>query len=226
MPPAPAPTHDVASDGSLCLPFVRDLGVSGASISVVGFGGRQSSICSSGAFAARADALQFDLGEGPRWEALSSRTPVLCPDLTGSENTSWPIFLAAARELGVHAVFSFPMLMGAALVGVVDLYSVATVTSDPAFVAQAKLLTGRVASAAVQKALHSAEDHRSDESILAPSLRREVHQATGMIISQLDVSASEAFSRLQGYAFATGATLQDVAHKVVARTIDFARLPD
>ena len=61
---------------------------------------------------------------------------------------------------------------------------------------------------------------------MAPALRREVHQATGMIIAQLDATPTEAFSRLRAYAFASGRSVGDVAADVVHRRLNFAELPD
>ena len=225
MVPGPAPLADVSSD-SLCLRFVQELNVSGASISVSSNPTRQSTVCVSDSRAARIDALQFELGEGPRWDALTLRAPVLCPDLAGTDRTRWPIFLAAVDELGVGALFSFPMIMGAAVVGVADLYCVVPRAVDQDFSSRALMLTGRIASTAVQKALYSAESHTARETVMTPAMRREIHQATGMILSQLDVSATEAFSRLQGYAFAAEQTIDEIAHHVVERTLRFDDIPD
>jgi hypothetical protein len=133
---------------------------------------------------------------------------------------------AAARALRVGAIFAFPMVMGAALVGVVDLYCTRSQPADQDFMSTASLLAGRVASAAVHTALHEAEDHRSVETPLAPALRREVHQATGRIMSPVTVSATEAFSRVRGYAFVTGRPIDAIAHDVVDRTLDFTGMHD
>lgn len=224
MVPVSADVLGTAPPSSLCSAFVNDLAVSAASITVFGFGGRQSTVCVSDAFAARVDALQFELGEGPRWEALSSRAPVLYPNLADA-STPWPILKQAAQAIGVAALFAFPMVMGAAIVGIVDLYCTKPHSADRDFVSRATLLAGHVSSAAVQLALKSAENHMSLESPLAPALRREVHQATGMIVSQLNVSATEAFSRLQGYAFSVGRPIEEVSHDVVERLISFTNLP-
>ncbi len=215
------PPHPLVEFGheSLCALFVTELEITGASISVSGRHGRQSTVCASGPLAARLDALHFELGEGPRWEVLASRTAVLYPDLACVTDCRCPIFLGAARGLGVESMFSLPMLMGAALVGVVDLYSTSPRTADREFISHGTRLTAFVAGSAVQNALHSAENHSSLESILSPALRREVHQATGMIISQLGVTATEAFARLQAHAFSSGKTIQEVAHYVVARAL-------
>ncbi len=222
----PPDGRPMPSSGSLCATFVDDLGVSGASISVGSYGGRQSSICSSDATVARAEALQFQLGEGPRWDALSSRVPVFATDLNAGTEERWPMLVDGMRGLGIQSIFAFPMLMGAALVGVVDLYSTTPRSVDKEFIAKASLRAGRVAMGAVQRALRSATDPASEESPMAPALRREVHQATGMIIAQLDVSATAAFARLQGHAFATERPIDDIAHEVVMGRLAFDDLPD
>lgn len=49
----------------------------------------------------------------------------------------------------------------------------------------------------------------------------EVHPATGMVLTQLGVSAQEAFARLRAYAFAEDPLLRDVAREVVARWLRF-----
>lgn len=212
-------------EASLCLPIVRELGVSGASISVSSDPKRQSTVCASDPVAARIDALQLELGEGPRWTALSSRAPALCADLRGQGHTQWPVFTEAVGHLDVRAVFSFPMIMGAAVVGVVDVYCRNPRPVDPHFLSLASLLAGRAASGAVQIALQSAERETSQESSMAPAMRREVHQATGVLISQLRVSATEAFARLRGHAFVTNQSIEEVAHEIVERRLRLDDLP-
>jgi hypothetical protein len=49
----------------------------------------------------------------------------------------------------------------------------------------------------------------------------EVHQATGMVQVQLNVSTEEALLRLRARAFADGRPLRDVAADVVARRLRF-----
>lgn len=212
--------------GSLCEAFVDLPGVSGASISVVSYGGRQSTICSSDPTMARAEALQFERGEGPHWDALASRAPIIAADLSATTEQRWPLLIGSVRELGIEAMFAFPMMMGAALVGVVDLYSHTARAVDAEFTARASVLAGRVAMRAVQQALRSAVDPVPAETAMAPALRREVHQATGMLIAQLDISATAAFARLQGHAFVTERAIDDIAHDVVTGRLNFDELPD
>jgi hypothetical protein len=51
--------------------------------------------------------------------------------------------------------------------------------------------------------------------------RAEIHQATGMVLAQLGISATEALARLRGYAFVEQQLLIDVARDVVARRLRF-----
>lgn len=209
---------DVAA-ARLWSPFVELLPVTGASISVVGAPG-QSTLGASDAVAARVEELQFELGEGPHWEALRSGEPVLVPDVRESD-VAWPIFGTAVHLLGIGALFAFPLTMGAATVGVVDLYRVTPGALDGRAVATARTLATAAAGSALRLASRAADEDASPLGQLSPELRREVHQATGMVLVQLDVSAGEALARLQAHAFATGQTLGDVAREVVARRLRF-----
>jgi AmiR/NasT family two-component response regulator len=61
---------------------------------------------------------------------------------------------------------------------------------------------------------------------MAPAMRREVHQATGMVQAQLEVSATEAFSRLRAHAYSAERPIEDVARDVVRRELDFSTFTD
>jgi GAF domain/ANTAR domain len=211
---------------SLCAPFIELLPITGVSIAVFDEEGRQSTICSSDATATRLEELQFDLGEGPHWEALRTGQPVLVANVMRGPNDSWPIFADAVRDLDVGALFAFPMLMGAVTVGVVDLYRSVPESFDSGAFGIALSLSARVARRAVHEALQLAKDDSAEHTIEAPAMRREVHQATGMILVQLGVSASEAFFRLRAHSFANGRSVQDTARDVVARRLNFSDLRD
>jgi hypothetical protein len=212
--------------GDLCSPFVELLPVSGASISVFGLDGRQSTVCASDETATRLEEMQFDLAEGPHWDVLRSGRPVASADLAAEEHTRWPVFAGAVLQLGVRALFAFPLTLGAVTVGVVDLYRTAPGGLGGVGTATAISLSRRVAGSAVRAAIRSAGDEAPAEQVRAPAMRREVHQAIGMILVQLDTNATEAFARLRAHAFASDRSVPDVARDVVARRIDFSLLPD
>jgi AmiR/NasT family two-component response regulator len=51
--------------------------------------------------------------------------------------------------------------------------------------------------------------------------RAEIHQATGMVLAQLDISADAALARLRAHAFVEQRLLIDVARDVVGRRLRF-----
>lgn len=214
-----------ASSDALHAGFLTHLPVDGASVSVVTVTGNQSTVSSSDALATHLEELQYDLGEGPHWWALKTKAPVLVPDVRSGSHAQWPMFGHAVAETRARALFSFPLCLGAAVVGVVDLHRLSPGALSDLEVTRAVALASAVAGKAVQYAAADADSDGRDDSTLVSGTRREVHQATGMVLVQLDTSATEAMSRLRGYAYATGRSVKDVASDVVARRIDFTEPP-
>jgi hypothetical protein len=218
------PFSQSGSADALCRKFVIALPVDGASISVFGTSGRQTTIAASDLLAATLDELQFDLGEGPHWQAMDTARAVLVADLASSLSSAWPMFASAALAHGVNAMFALPLRLGAVVIGAVDLYRLEAGPLDFEEIQAAERLARRAASESVRLAVQSARaDARPDA---APAFRREVHQAVGMIVVQLDTTATDAFARLRAYSFATGRPLRDLALDVVHRRLDFSTLPD
>lgn len=218
----------------LCRVAARDLDASGVGVSVMSEGGDQLSTAASGPEHELVEELQFVTGEGPCIDAFTSRRPVLAPDLAAAARR-WPGYAPAAQGHGVRAVFAFPMQVGAARLGAIDVYR-ETVgdLSKPAVAravtfceaalwslldAQGAAEVGRADSAATRRrdlrgmsstALHGAQEDRL-----------EVYQAQGMISIQLGVPIAEASSRLRAYAYAHERRVSDVARDVVARRLQF-----
>jgi hypothetical protein len=123
-------------------------------------------------------------------------------------------------------MYAFPLEVGAIKVGVLDLYR-----QDPEPL-DAKDFAEAVAVAELVTAilLTVGRDGVVTESLGPwwdqPLTTREVHQATGMIVAQLGVPAHEAFVRMQGFAYANGRMLSDVAHAVVGRRLRFDEIPE
>ena len=224
--PSTEGTAVTADPADLCQPFIGGLDVTGVSIAVFGPHGGESTICSSDTVAARIDELQFELGEGPQWATLKTGTPTFIPDVPDDPHAGWPMFGASMRTLDVGALFVFPLFMGAVTVGAVGLYRRTTGGLSPQDLDRAVSLASAVAGIAVRHAVAGAGDDIATESVMAPAMRREVHQATGMILVQLDVTATIAYSRLKAYAFATGRTVQEIAHDVVTGQLSFRFLPE
>ena len=209
----------------LCGLFLSALPVSGVSVTVVTVSGVRMALCSSGVVAARIDELQFELGEGPQSLVVRSGQIVMVPDVASGGHDEWPVLGAALGELPVGAIFCVPMRMGAVTVGVATLYSETPSMLNFEQQATALMIASAIAGGAVQQAMVSAIDEVAVESVAAPALRREVHQATGIVLVQLNTTATVAYARIQAYAFANGITVQTVARDVVAGSLTFENAP-
>lgn len=207
----------------LAAPFLDMLPISGAAISVFDQSRRASLVHSTDGTAARLEEMHFDLGEGPLFDAFAGAVMVSVPDLTATDR--WPAFLHGAAELDVGAIFVFPLMLGAACTGAVTCYRTTPGTLDDDEAEIGASLSRAIAGPASLQAIVLAQDEPVDNEHPLES-RREVHQATGMVLWQLNITATDAFARIRAYAFSSGRTVQEVAHDVVSRRLNFAELSE
>jgi hypothetical protein len=211
--------------GGLCAKFLTALPISGVGISVFSGLAPETLVCASNTVSARIDELQFDLGEGPRWVALETRKPVLLPYVRTGPDPAWPVFAKALRDLDVSALFVFPLVLGAVDIGVAELYSSRPGPLSPADHSTALQLADAATWQLLRQLLTLAPAEGTDAPLDgSPLSRREVHQATGMVLAQTGTSATDALLLLRAHAFAQGRTVREVARDVVARTLDFTSI--
>ncbi|ALO67759.1 antitermination regulator [Arthrobacter alpinus] len=212
----------------LCATFLAKLPISGISISAFPGHAPETSICASDPTAARLDELQFDLGEGPRWEALQTRQPVLLPNVKLDGHRAWPVFAKAILDYDVAAIFVFPLQLGAMDIGVIELYSSTPGSLRPADHSLALQLSDAAAWQLLRHILTVAPGGTGNptdpDREKSPFSRREVHQATGMVLAQAGTSATDALLLLRAHAFSQGRTVREVSRDVVNRKLDFTPL--
>ncbi|MCU1417356.1 MAG: hypothetical protein JWP32_1530 [Schumannella sp.] len=201
-------------------PFVDVFPVSGAAVSTVGAVMGSETLAASDELAARLDELQFDLTEGPCWEAISGRRPVLEPAMSERPRREWPAFAAAASDYGVSSIFAFPLLVGALPIGAVDLYSIPPVSLTTEQCRQAMVMSDIIGRHVLRRAIETGSLPDAEPEPGAFS-RRVIHQATGVVIAQLRVAPDDALLIIQGHAFATGHPMKDVARAIVDGDLAF-----
>lgn len=211
------------SPAGYCRPFLDLFPVSGASVSTIGELLGSETVSASDELAVLLDELQFDLGEGPCWEALRHRQPVLAPDVH-SRADAWPAFASAIRDQPLSSMFAFPLTVGPLRFGAVDLYSREPVVLDRTQAQQADAMAEVVGRQVLRQALDSV-GHDYDHAGNAYS-RRILHQATGMVLAQLDISADDARLVIHGHAYAASRTTMDVAQEIIDGTLTFTKDPD
>jgi GAF domain len=179
------------------------------------------SICSTDDVSALIERLQFDLGEGPCVDAHQQNRPVLEPNLGTPSRPRWLAFSPPAFEAGARAVFGFPLRIGAVRLGALNLYadrpgalsddqhadalSMSTIAAEMVLLMQAGAPPGRLAAE-----LDAGGDFRS-----------AVHQASGMVAAQLDVTVGQALVRLRAHAFGEDRPLNEIAADVVSGRLRF-----
>jgi ANTAR domain len=199
---------------SMCEAAAAALPASGVAVSLMTDGGALAVAAASDGVAASLATLQFTLGEGPCVDAFGALHPILVPELAAVPSARWPGYTPAATALGVGAVFSFPLRIGAARLGALDAYR-----------QQAGALTGPSVELALAFAdvtvevllgardLTAADDLGGLDDVLDSHF--VVYQAQGMTMVDLGVSLADALARLRAHAFTEGRSLHDVARDVV-----------
>ncbi len=220
--------HDVRDQvlaEQICRACVDGLDVHGAAISLLTGSPSRETLWASDPTAELLEDLQFTLNEGACMQAASTGSPVLVPNLNDStEAQHWPVFAAAvAEQTDALALFALPLQWGTVNLGVLDLYRRTPGRLSPEQSRDA-ISAADVAALIMLDARTSDADGDGDGDGWrdpASSARAEVHQATGMVLVQLDVSAEVALARMRAHAFVEQRLLIDVARDVVSRKLRF-----
>jgi hypothetical protein len=215
-------TSERALAEQMCKACLQGLDVDGAAFSVMSSSVSRVTLWATDPTAELLEELQLTLNEGACMEAATTGSPVLVPDLyETTEIQRWPIFAAAVSEqTRIRALFALPLQWGTLNLGVIDMF---------------RFTPGGLPDEQCRDALHATQTaalmmlaRRTDpagaiggpldHSVIS---RAEIHQATGMVLAQLGISAQEALARLRGYAFAEQRLLIEVARDVVSRRVRF-----
>jgi hypothetical protein len=206
---------------ALCEVCAMVTGVSGAAIVLLADDATQGSICTSNEVSAVLERLQFELGEGPCVDAYAEKRPVAEPDLLRATSGRWPAFARPAIEAGVGAVFAFPLQVGAARLGALQLHDERPGALTDEQHADALVMADIAAQAVLVMQSDAPPGLLGHDLEAGADFKYVVHQASGMVAAQLEVSVATALTRLRAYAFGNDRPLDEVAAAVVARTLRF-----
>ena len=146
---------------------------------------------------------------------------MLVSDLHEIGHTQWPMFAEAASRTSARALYTFPLQIGVISVGVLILYR-----DQPGPLTAAEL-TGALLCANV--AFWTLLDLRTGTNpdtggrrrLALDPQRTEIHRATLMVMTQLNVSAESALATLRAFAYSHAQPLEDIAHQVITRRLRF-----
>jgi hypothetical protein len=203
---------------TLCSVCASVLGIDGVGVTLM-TGEATGPVCASDRISARVEELQYVLGEGPCIDSHRLGAPVFEPDLAGPGSSRWPTFGEQALAAGVGAVFAFPLRIGAVRIGAMTLYGLETGPLGEELQADALAMADVVTHEILVIQSGATEGLLADGLAAAGEYRAEIHQASGMVSIQLDMSVADALVRLRAHAFSTGRPLREVAADVVGRRL-------
>ena len=195
--------------------------MTGAGIMLMSGDVPRGSLCTTNGVSDLIEQLQFSLGEGPCIDAYKRDRPILEPDLADPEVARWPAFRGPVVDAGVRGVFGFPLRVGAIRLGALNLYSdrPGILTFDQH--ADALVMADVVAQSVLGLQGNAPLGLLAAELEAGADFQYVVHQASGMVAAQLEISVAHALIRLRGHAFGNGLPLAEVAGDVVARRLRF-----
>lgn len=199
----------------LCVVCAEVTEMTGAGIMLMDGDLPKGSVCTTDAVSALIEELQFTLGEGPCVDAFQQQRPVAEPDLADPARLRWLAFTPSAVEAGARAVFGFPLRVGGARIGALNLYRDRSgpLTGDQ--YADALMMAAVAAQAVIGMQANAPPGALGAELEVGANFQFVVHQASGMVAIQLGVNVTEALIRLRAHAFREGRLVADVAHDVV-----------
>jgi hypothetical protein len=201
---------------ALCQRSADLLGMDGATIVLLADGA--SAISASNDRAAALADLQFALGQGPTPDATESNAPVSAGDIAArNDRARWPQLAPAVADLGVGAIFAFPLRVGAIRLGVLSLDRTETGLLEPAERRDALIVADAVTDFVLDDQAGVSGVGLSHPMAVAAGARAVVHQASGMISVQLDSSIRDALVSLRAHAYAHDQPIAEVAAQVVDR---------
>lgn len=200
----------------LCEAGRRMLEADGAALTVVTSEQSVLVVASTDELASQLEELQEVVGEGPSRDAYRGNA-VQVADFGEHGNGRWSLMHEHGRRLGFGGtIIAVPLRPGDDVIGTLTAHRATTQFDvDPA--------TTDFLGAAIGLALVQDPQLGISDDFLAGGwpVKARIHQATGMVISQVGVRPEDALALLRGQAFANNTTLGDIAQQIVERRINF-----
>jgi hypothetical protein len=226
---------------AICDTAARLTGTDGAAVAVlVASHGVRELVYATDPSAQQIDEIQFTVGDGPCLDAYHGDRPELCPRVGDTESCSrWPAFIAEIADLGIAAVFAYPIPGPGQPMGVLELYrrteGALSEQEHQSALLCATALERTLQSNWAEHLMQSADEEAAiDAAALSgnvpgppdPFTRSQVYVAAGMVAVQVMESTADALARLRAHAYAQGRSISAVAADVVARRLSFRHLDD
>lgn len=202
----------------MCLACVDILGVDGGSFTLAYADPQRLTLCTTDERAAELEDVQEMVGEGPSFAAYAERN-IFTLTVSESVDPRWPLLgPAMGQHLEGVAIYAIPMAPAPQTMGVATFHQHA---ARPLLVDDD---VGRLLVDAVAVALTRDPDVLEDDRFAKAASwnsRARIHEATGMVMAQLRLTAADGLALIRAHAYAQHLTLAEVSNDIVARRLDF-----
>jgi hypothetical protein len=210
------------SPNRLCAVATDLIGVTGAGVMLMSGDQPLGSLCSSNGVSDLIEQWQFTLGEGPCVDAYTLDQVVTEPDLAEPTTPRWFAFTPRALDIGVRAVFGFPLGENTARLGALNLYLDRPGGLDADQFADALVFAEVMAHWVIDAQAAATQGSVAEELDADSDFHYVVQNAAGMVSVQLSISVTDALVRIRAYAFRETRLVREVADDVVARRLRFS----
>ncbi|MEX5261244.1 GAF and ANTAR domain-containing protein [Kocuria sp. CPCC 205263] len=192
--------------------------VAGAGVSLIDAHGTRTSTGATDHLVETADALQYDLGNGPCLSAWATATLQRINDTTDDDR--WPQWSTAAAGSGIRSMLSVPLVFQDRCLGTMKVYA----TVDNAFTGHEEQQLGLLAAVAATL-LGSAQTAEAPQQLsvaLQAGLkdRQAIDRATGMLMEQRSTDPDDAHAVLLTASLTRGRPMAEVARQILQRHPD------
>lgn len=198
--------------------FARELipMAAGAGICLVDEDGACTTVAATDDAVAEADALQFELGEGPCLRAWDTVSTQYVADT--STDPRWPVWGRAVAGAGIRSALSVPLVVEGREIGALEIYA----TEPHAFTEHEEHLLGLLAGpvavllGADRTGRRAARLHGTLQEAVTD--RDRIERAVGVLMERRHLSEADARTELLGTARARGETLEQSAGHLLDST--------
>ena len=200
---------------------VELLDLEAAGLLLADAGGALQVVAASTEQARVVELFQIQSDEGPCLDAYRSGQPVIVSDLNASQATErWPMFTAAASEMGFAAVHAIPMRLRDQVIGTLNLFGSAPRGLDPAVVRAAQALVDVATIGILQERATREHELVAGQLQVALNSRVIIEQAKGILAERMRVTPDQAFIVLRAYSRNHNHPLTQLAADVITGTTD------
>jgi GAF domain-containing protein len=188
----------------------------GAGVSLMDSHGGRSSAASTSSIVAQADALQYDLGQGPCLSAWASGHPVDIADVR--TDLRWPEWGAAADELGLRSCVSVPLLSGNLAFGAIKIYWAKPNAATHRLIRLLDLFAAQASIFLVNVQARERSRILSEQLKSTLAQRDIISTAKGIVMAQRGLGNHDAMLHLMTGALSGDRTLREVAEQIIEST--------